>query len=71
VYLLALIFPPAAVAMCGKPFQAILACFLMIFFWFPGVIYAWIVVADFKANDRNERLVHAIGGRRRRRYRDD
>ena len=61
-YLLAIILPPVAVLMCGKPFQAILNVFLCAFYWIPGVIHAWIVVANWEANNRsrvtNTNVVH-------------
>jgi uncharacterized membrane protein YqaE (UPF0057 family) len=64
VYLLAVIFPPAAVLMCGKPFQALIACFLTLCIFFPGVIYAFAVVAEHKADRRNDKLIRAVSGRR-------
>ena len=45
LYILALIFPPAAVIMCGKPFQFILNIFLTLLFYLPGEIHALCVVS--------------------------
>ena len=59
-YFLALILPPLAVFLCGKPFQALLNIFLTICFWFPGVIHALFVVNSHKADKRTERLEKAI-----------
>jgi uncharacterized membrane protein YqaE (UPF0057 family) len=70
VYLLAIIFPPLAVLLCGKPFQALMSFLLMLCLWFPGVIYAWLVVGEYKADRRTDKLVAAIdrqGARSRRR----
>ena len=70
MYLLAIIFPPAAVAICGKPWQAILSFFLMCIFWVPGVLYAFAVIAEHNADRRNKDLIGAIqGGRSRSRGR--
>ena len=52
--ILAIVLPPVAVLMCGKPFQAILNVFLCAFYWFPGVIHAWIVVANWEAKNRSQ-----------------
>jgi uncharacterized membrane protein YqaE (UPF0057 family) len=50
MYLLAFIFPPLAVEMHGKQFQAFQNLFLTLFFWFPGVIHALLVVSAYKAD---------------------
>lgn len=44
LYLLAVVLPPVAVLLRGKPFQALLNLLLTICFWIPGVIHAWIVI---------------------------
>jgi len=59
-YLLALILPPVAVLTCGKPFQAILNCFLCLLFVVPGVVHALLVVHSFLADQRTDRIVKAI-----------
>lgn len=66
MYLIALIFPPLAVLLCGKPWQALLALFLTVCGVIPGVIYAWLIVAEFNADRRNRELIGAIKGSRRR-----
>jgi uncharacterized membrane protein YqaE (UPF0057 family) len=58
-YFLCLI-PPLAVLLCGKPIQAILALFLTLFFYIPGVVYALIVVSSHKADKRAASIVKAI-----------
>lgn len=60
MYLLAILLPPLAVLLCGKPFQFILNLILTLFFWFPGAIHACFVVSAKKADDRNQRLINAI-----------
>ncbi|WP_160045522.1 MULTISPECIES: YqaE/Pmp3 family membrane protein [Paenibacillus] len=59
-YLLAIILPPVAVLLCGKPIQALLNFILCIFFWIPGVIHAFAVVSSHKADKRNDKLIRAI-----------
>jgi len=41
-YFLAIILPPVAVLLCGKPVQALLI--LPLCFWIPGVVHALFVV---------------------------
>ena len=67
LYLLAILLPPVAVLICGKPVQALLNLVLTLFFWIPGVIHAILVVNRRHADQRTERVVNAIrqsnGGR--------
>lgn len=52
-YLAAIICPPLAVLMCGRPSQALINLLLTLCFWLPGMIHALFVVnraiADEKA----------------------
>lgn len=66
MYLLALILPPVAVLLCGKPVQAILNFFLSLFFFIPGVIHAILVVHDKKADDRMRKQAKLIARERRK-----
>ena len=59
-YLLAVLLPPLAVFLCGKPIQAILSIFLTLLFWIPGVIHALFVVHSHLADKRTDRIVKAI-----------
>jgi uncharacterized membrane protein YqaE (UPF0057 family) len=59
-YLIAIVLPPLAVLLCGKPLQAILNLFLTLFFWLPGVVHALFVVADHKAEKRARRIERAV-----------
>jgi uncharacterized membrane protein YqaE (UPF0057 family) len=52
MYLLAILFPPLAVLLTGKPIQALLNLVLCLFFWIPGVIHAFMVVNEKKAKKR-------------------
>ena len=57
LYILAIFFPPLAVLLVGKPFQAIVNFFLCFLVWIPAVIHAILVVRDHKADKRMERQV--------------
>jgi len=59
-YFLALVLPPLAVLLCGKPFQALLNLFLTLCLWFPGALHACLVVNAHLADRRAERIVHAL-----------
>ena len=59
-YLLAILLPPLAVFLCGKPIQAIISIFLTLLFWIPGVIHALFVVHSHLADKRTDRIVKAI-----------
>jgi uncharacterized membrane protein YqaE (UPF0057 family) len=64
LYLIAILFPPAAVLLVGKPVQALLNFVLTMALYFPGLIHAILVVSNFKADQRNERLVRELRRRR-------
>jgi uncharacterized membrane protein YqaE (UPF0057 family) len=57
LYLLAIILPPLAVLLCGKPFQAILNLVLTLLGYVPGLIHALLVVSNHYADKRTERIV--------------
>ena len=59
-YLLAIILPPVAVLICGKPVQAILNFILTLLFWIPGVVHAIFVVHSYLADRRAERIIDAL-----------
>ena len=64
LYLLAILLPPVAVLMCGKPVQAALNLVLTLLLWVPGVIHAMFVVAEHKADKRADRIVKAATAQR-------
>ena len=41
LYLVAVVLPPLAVLLCGKPLQALLSIPLTLLGWAPGVIHAY------------------------------
>jgi len=63
-YLLAIILPPLAILLCGKPLQFILNIPLTLLFWVPGVLHALLVVHSHLADQRTDRVVRAIRGGR-------
>lgn len=61
LYLLAILLPPLAVLLCGKPFQALLVSLpLTLLLWLPGVIHAWMVVSNHYADHRQARLIREM-----------
>ena len=52
MYLLAIVLPPVAVLIAGKPFQALISLILTILGWLPGAIHAILVVKDKKDQER-------------------
>lgn len=59
-YLFAVLLPPVAVLMCGKPVQAVLSLVLTLLGWLPGVIHAVLVVNNYEADRRNRELIRAM-----------
>lgn len=51
-YLFAVVLPPVALLMCGKPFQALLNVPLCLMGGVPGIIHALCVVMSHEANQR-------------------
>ena len=60
LYLLAVVLPPLAVLLCGKPFQALLSIPLSLLGWAPGVIHALFVVTNHYEDQRSRRLLRAV-----------
>jgi len=59
-YLLAILLPPVAVLLCGKPVQALLSILLTLCLWVPGIIHAILVVNSHNADKRNDKLIEAM-----------
>jgi uncharacterized membrane protein YqaE (UPF0057 family) len=59
-YLLAILLPPIAVFLCGKPIQGIINIILCLFLWVPGTIHALFVVHAHLADKRTDKIVEAI-----------
>lgn len=60
LYLLAIVLPPVAVLIAGKPLQALLNIGLCFLLFIPGVIHAWMVVSNHYQDKRTGRLVDAM-----------
>jgi uncharacterized membrane protein YqaE (UPF0057 family) len=59
-YLIAILLPPLAVFLCGKPFQGIFNIFLTLLFWIPGMIHALLVVHNHLEDKRANRIIKAM-----------
>jgi uncharacterized membrane protein YqaE (UPF0057 family) len=58
--LLAILCPPAAVLLLGKPAQGAINCFLTLLLYFPGVLHALSVVSQYETERRNETLMRLV-----------
>ena len=61
-YLLAILLPPIAVFICGKPIQGIINIILTLCFYVPGAIHAVLVVHTYLADKRTDKIVDAMKG---------
>jgi len=59
-YLLAILLPPIAVLLCGRPLQALLNLVLTLIFWVPGAVHAVLIVNQYEENARAGRIIAAI-----------
>ena len=66
LYLVAVVLPPLAVLLCGKPFQAIISFILQltVIGWLPATIHALFVVHNHNADKRADRMIDAMRGGR-------
>jgi uncharacterized membrane protein YqaE (UPF0057 family) len=60
LYFFAVLMPPVAVFLSGKPIQAILNIFLTLAMWVPGMIHAIFVVHNHYADKRQNRLIEEL-----------
>jgi len=67
LYVLAVLLPPVALLLCGKPFQAIFALVLQVTVlgWLPAAIWALFVVNNHYADRRAARVIRAMERERR------
>lgn len=61
-YFLAIVLPPLAVLLCGKPFQFLLNIVLTLLGWIPGVVHAILVVNNHLADKRTDKLMKSMKG---------
>lgn len=61
LYLVAVILPPLAVLLCGKPFQALFSLLaqITVIGWLPATLHALFVVNNHYADQRTDRLIKA------------
>ena len=60
LYLLAIFCAPLAVLLCGKPVQAAINFVLTLLLWIPGVIHAWAIVSESKADKRTATITQVM-----------
>ena len=60
--LIAILLPPLAGRLCGKPVLAVLNVLLTVCFWIPGAIHALCVVSSYKADRRAEKMAKMMRG---------
>ena len=60
LYLVAILLPPLAVLICGKPFQVLLNVLLTLTIYVPGLVHALLVVHNYYQDKRTNRIVKAI-----------
>jgi uncharacterized membrane protein YqaE (UPF0057 family) len=60
LYIVAILLPPLAVLLAGKPFQALLNLLLTLLLYVPGLIHALIVVSNHYADRRVDRLAREM-----------
>lgn len=65
LYLLCILLPPLAVFLTGRMGAFIISLLLTLLGWLPGVIHAFFVVSDAKADRRAAELVAAIKSNQR------
>ncbi len=65
LYLVAILMPPLAVLLCGKPFQALLNVLLSLLVYFPGMIHAILVVNNYYADKRTQKIVKTLEQQRK------
>jgi uncharacterized membrane protein YqaE (UPF0057 family) len=59
-YILAVLLPPVAVLICGKPVQALFNLLLTLLLWIPGIIHAMFVVNSYLADQRAKQIRESI-----------
>lgn len=60
LYLVAILLPPVAVLLVGKPFQALINLILTLLFYVPGAVHACLVVHEHYNDKRAKRIIAAM-----------
>jgi uncharacterized membrane protein YqaE (UPF0057 family) len=58
-WIFAIVLPPVAVFLCGKPFQAVINIALTIAGYVPGLIHALFVVNSYYNEQNTKKIVRA------------
>ena len=66
LYLIAILLPPLAVLLAGKPFQALLNLVLTLMLYLPGLLHALLVVHNHYADRRAQRIARDLRNEARR-----
>lgn len=59
-FILALVVPPLAVLLCGRPIAALFNILLCLCGGIPGILHAMYVVAEYKADQRMETVIRSV-----------
>jgi uncharacterized membrane protein YqaE (UPF0057 family) len=70
MYLIAILLPPLAMLMVGKPMEAVICLILQVtvFGWIPAAIWSCLVVNGHLADKRLDKLVAAAAKKKEDRY---
>ena len=60
MYLLAILLPPIAVLLVGRPMLALLNLVLSCFLYVPGIVHALFMVHSKKSDKRHKELLSAM-----------
>ena len=60
MFILCILFPPLAALIAGGVMSGLLNLFLSLLGWIPGVVHAFMVVNNEKAEKRNQEQIQAI-----------
>jgi uncharacterized membrane protein YqaE (UPF0057 family) len=62
LYVIAVLLPPIGMFVCGRIFQAILCAILMLtcLGWPVASIWALLVVSDYQADKRDEKIIRVL-----------
>ena len=55
-YFFCVLFPPVAILLTGRKGSFLLSLLLTVFGWLPGIIHAVLVVNDYEAEKRFQKL---------------
>jgi uncharacterized membrane protein YqaE (UPF0057 family) len=60
LYIVAILLPPLAVLLTGRPFMALLNLLLTLLLYVPGLIHALVIVSNHYADKRADRIVRKM-----------